>query len=177
MQHTKLLSSGTFFFFFFLSFFGCAQSGLQHAKPSVFNVACRILSCCVRTPRCDAWDLVPQSEVRSNAGLLHREHGVLAAGPAGTSLQGDFLLSLCSHLLFFLFLKMIILFTCLFLTVLGLCCCPGFSLSLQQVEATSSSCSVQASRCCGFSCCETQAPGALASIVAARGVSSWAHRL
>ena len=43
-----------------------------------------------------------------------------------------------------------------------------FFLSLQRVEAVSSSCSVQASRCCGISC-ETQAPDAWASVVALPG--------
>ena len=48
------------------------------------------------------------------------------------------------------------------LAALGLCSC---------VQAFSS-CSVQASHCCGFSCCRTQVLGMQTSVVVARGLSS-----
>ena len=55
----------------------------------------------------------------------------------------------------------------LFLTVLGLCCCLDFSCGKQGLL---SSCSVQASRCCGFSC-EAQALGLWPSVAVAHGLS------
>ena len=57
----------------------------------------------------------------------------------------------------------------LFLAVLGLCCCTGFSV----VAASVSSCSVQASHCTGFSCCRAWAPGSLGF----RSCGMWAQEL
>ena len=69
----------------------------------------------------------------------------------------------------FSFLKKYFIY--LFLAVLGLHCCVGFSLSCEE-QGLLSSCSAQVSRCSGFSCCRAQA-----SVVAARGLrscGSWA---
>ena len=59
-------------------------------------------------------------------------------------------------------------FLSLFLTVLGLCCCLDFSCGKQGLL---SSCRVQASRCCGFSC-GAQALGTWPSVAEAHGLSS-----
>jgi len=56
----------------------------------------------------------------------------------------------------------------LFLAVLVLCCCLGFSLV--GTKGLRSSCRVQASHFSGFSCCEARARGARASVVAAPGL-------
>ena len=53
------------------------------------------------------------------------------------------------------------LFLCLFLAVMGLCCCMGSSL-----QGLVFCCSVQPSHCGGFSRCGAQALGAWASVVA-----------
>ena len=57
---------------------------------------------------------------------------------------------------FFFFLKFY-LFIYSFLAVLGLCCCTGFSSSCKW--GLPSTCSVQTSHCCDFSCCGAQALG------------------
>lgn len=67
-----------------------------------------------------------------------------------------------------------------FMAVLGLHCCPGFFLAI--ASGGYSSCGVQASHCGGFSCCRAWALGAWASVVVARGLSSYGsqtleHRL
>ena len=67
------------------------------------------------------------------------------------------------HLLFPVF-QIMFTYLFIFLTVLGLGCCTGFSLGLF------STCSVRASRCGGFSCCGAQALGHT-------GFSSWAPGL
>ena len=58
------------------------------------------------------------------------------------------------------------LFSCLFGAVLGLpCCVLAFSSCGKQGPLCSGG--VWASHCAGFSCCEAQAPGTQASVVAA----------
>ena len=58
----------------------------------------------------------------------------------------------------------------LFLVVLGLCCCAGFSLVA--VSGAALHCVAQVSYCSGFFCCRAQAQGHPASVVAVRGLSS-----
>ena len=68
----------------------------------------------------------------------------------------------------FLFLS--IYFIYLFLAVLGLCCCVGFPRVV--ASGAYSGCSVQASRCDGFSHCRTELLGMWPSVVAAPGLYS-----
>ena len=76
---------------------------------------------------------------------------------------------LCSEVNFY-FIYLINLFI-LFLAALCLHCCVRAFLWLQGAGATFH-CGVWASHCGGFSCCGAQALGALASVVAARRLSS-----
>ena len=70
----------------------------------------------------------------------------------------------------------------LFLAVLGLCCCTGFSLTVASEQERLSSWATWASHGSGVSCCAARALGTRASVAAARGpssCSSWAleHRV
>ena len=67
-------------------------------------------------------------------------------------------------------LKKILFIYCLFLAVLGLRCCTGFSL----VVVSGSSPQLQ---CMGFSYCGAQLEGMWVSVLVARGLSSCGHRL
>ena len=62
----------------------------------------------------------------------------------------------------------------LFLTILGLHCCTGFSLVAVSwgYSLVVVACVAQASHCGGFSCCGTRALGTRASVVAVDGLSS-----
>ena len=63
----------------------------------------------------------------------------------------------------------------LFLAVLGLCCCARAFSSCGKGGATLR-CSARASHCGGFSCCRALALGMQASVVVARGLSSYGSR-
>ena len=63
----------------------------------------------------------------------------------------------------------------MFLVVLGLHCCSRAFSGCGEEEPFSGF-GVQTSRCGGFSRCRAQAPGVLASVVAARELSSCATR-
>ena len=65
-----------------------------------------------------------------------------------------------------------ILLIYLFMAMLGLCCCSGFSL-VAVSGGLFSSCSVQASLCGGFSCCKAQALGYMGF----RSCGTWAQQL
>ena len=76
----------------------------------------------------------------------------------------------CTVLPHSFFFKLIQLFTYFGFDLLGFdCLAHPFSSCKQKLF---SSCSAQASHCSGFSCCETQALGTWASVVAALGLNS-----
>ena len=80
--------------------------------------------------------------------------GVLTTGPPGSL-----------WILFFFFFL-------IFVAVLGLHCCTGFSLVLQS-RRPHSGCGAQASCCRGFSCCSAQALGHSGF----SGCSAWTRQL
>ena len=65
------------------------------------------------------------------------------------SQEGWKIVSSSATLVYFFFFYLV-------LAVLGLCCCMDFSLVAE--SGSNASCSVQASHCDGFSCCEAWAP-------------------
>ena len=91
--------------------------------------------------------------------------------------------SKCTVFFFFFLINVFIfiLFIYLFLTALGLCCCTRAFSRCSEWELLFR-CGGHASHCGGFSCCKTRALGMQASVVVARGLSSYGsqaleHRL